>query len=158
MDSVFDKRRPRTGWIIALSAIGTFLVVMVALNFTPPEKLLERRVAHRHTVADSQFRREMSVLLGPAIMPRDAVLALQNGDEIFPAMLAAIRGAQTSITFETYIYWSGEVGEAFTAALVERAMAGIPIAIIIDWAGSRQIDPAMLTRLEEAGVQVKRYR
>jgi len=39
------------------------------------------------------------------------VTALHNGNEIFPAMLQAIRSAQTSITFETHIYWSGEIGK-----------------------------------------------
>ena len=37
--------------------------------------------------------------------------ALQNGDEIFPAMLAAIRGARRTINFESYIYWSGDIGQ-----------------------------------------------
>ena len=38
---------------------------------------------------------------------------LQNGDAIFPAMLEAIRGARRNINFETYIYWSGEIGQQF---------------------------------------------
>ena len=38
-------------------------------------------------------------------------------------MLAAIAAATRSITFETYIYWSGKVGNEFAAALIERARA-----------------------------------
>ena len=38
------------------------------------------------------------------------VATLLNGDQIFPAMLEAIESAQRSITFETYIYWAGEIG------------------------------------------------
>lgn len=145
-------------WTVAISALATFLVVMVALNFTRPEKKLEWRIEHRYAIADPQFRREMSVMLGPSITAGNKVTALQNGEQIFPAMLEAIRGATTSITFETYIYWSGEIGEAFTEALAERARAGIPVTVTVDWVGSAKMDRALLTRMEEAGVRVKRYR
>ena len=63
---------------------------------------------------------------------------LRNGDEIFPSMLAAIRGARKSITFETYIYWSGDIGKNFADALSERARAGVKVHVLIDWLGSRR--------------------
>lgn len=150
--------RTRTFWTIAISATATFVLVVLAMNFATPEKKLERRIDHLYAVSDPQFRREMSVLLGPSITAGNHVRALQNGAEIFPAMLEAIRGARTSVTFETYIYWSGEVGEEFTAALSERARADVPVAVTIDWAGSARMDRALLDRMEEAGVRVQRYR
>jgi cardiolipin synthase len=73
-------------------------------------------------------------------------------------MLRAIRAAETSITFETYIYWSGEIGKAFTLALSERARAGVPVSVIIDWVGSVKMDQSLLDSMEAAGVQVHRYR
>jgi cardiolipin synthase len=100
----------------------------------------------------------MSVMLGPSILPGNHVVDLQNGEEIFPAMLAAIRGAQRTITFETYIYWSGQIGEAFADALAERARAGVVVHVTIDWAGSVKMEEALLERMEEAGVEVERYR
>ena len=150
--------RRRMFWTVAISVLATFLFVLVALNFARPDKKLQWQIAHRYPIADPQFRREMSVMLGPSITAGNAVIALQNGVEIFPAMLEAIRGARTSITFETYIYWSGEIGETFTVALTERARAGIPVNVTIDWAGSAKMDRALLTRMEEAGVRVQRYR
>ena len=48
----------------------------------------------------------MGVLLGPQILDGNKTDVLLNGDEIFPAMLLAIRNARRTITFETYIYWS----------------------------------------------------
>ena len=140
------------------TALATLLVVVVSLNFTTPEKKLEQVVVHRHGIADPAFEREMGVLLGPAILGGNRVVALQNGDEIFPAMLQAIAAAKTSITFETYIYWSGAIGREFTAALVERARAGVPVNVVIDWAGSIKMDPAQLREMEAAGVRLQRYR
>ena len=144
--------------VIVVTALGTLFLTVVAMNFATPEKKLERKVEHRFAVADQQFPREMSVMMGPSIMPGNRIEALQNGREIFPAMLEAIRGARVSITFETYIYWSGEVGEEFTEALAERARAGVRVRVTVDWAGSIKMDAAQLQQMEEAGVRLHRYR
>jgi len=145
-------------WTIAITVMVTVLAVVLAMNFATPEKQLERKVEHHFAISNPQFRREMSVLMGPSIMSGNRIEALQNGAEIFPAMLEAIRGARTSITFETYIYWSGEIGEKFTEALSERARAGIPVHVTIDWVGSIKMEQELLDRMEDAGVQLERYR
>ena len=62
-------------------------------------------------------------------MGGNAVTELLNGDQIFPPMLAAIQGAKKSITFETYIYWSGDIGKQFADALSERARAGVRVHV-----------------------------
>lgn len=145
-------------WTIAITALVTLLVVVLSMNFATPEKKLERRITHRYATEDPQFHREMSVMLGPAIVPGNQVTALNDGDEIFPAMLAAIRGARETITFETYIYWSGTVGREFADALAERARAGVKVSMTIDWAGSIKMEQSLLQRMQDAGVEVQRYR
>ncbi|MDQ3618002.1 MAG: phospholipase D-like domain-containing protein [Pseudomonadota bacterium] len=145
-------------WTIVITAVVTFLLVVLAMNFATSEKDLERKIEHRYGISDPQFRREMSVMLGPSITSGNRVIALQNGAEIFPAMLEAVRAAQVSITFETYIYWSGEIGREFSDALSERARAGIPVNVTIDWAGSVKMDQELMDRMEDAGVRVHRYR
>ena len=74
----------------------------------------------------------MGSLLGPGIVGGNRVQELLNGEQIFPAMLAAIRSAQRSITFETYIYWSGDIGREFAEALAERARAGVKVHVLLD--------------------------
>lgn len=145
-------------WVIGVTVLATSLMLVMLQNFKKPEKVLERKVEHRYAVSDPQFRREMSVLLGPAIVRGNKVTALQNGNEIFPAMLLAIRSAQTSITFETFIYWSGEIGEKFSQALSERARAGVLVSVIIDWVGSTKMEQSLLNSMQAAGVQLHRYR
>jgi cardiolipin synthase len=100
----------------------------------------------------------MGVMLGPSITRGNRITALQNGDQIFPAMLEAIRAAQKTITFETYIYWSGDIGEEFTKALTERARAGVAVNVTVDWAGSFKMDQALVDRMTSAGVRVHHYR
>ena len=89
---------------IVVTFLLTALAVVIGLNFATPSKQLERKIEHRFAVADPQFKREMSVMLGPAILPGNHVTDLQNGAEIFPSMLEAIAGAKETVTFETYIY------------------------------------------------------
>jgi cardiolipin synthase A/B len=145
-------------WTIVATIAITTLCVVLAMNFATPEKKLEKPVTHRYAISDPEFKREMSVMLGPTILPGNRVTALQNGDQIFPAMLEAIGAARTSITFETYIYWSGEVGKQFTTALSERAKAGIPVHVVIDWAGSIKMDDELLDEMRGAGVRIHHYR
>ncbi|WP_019572030.1 phosphatidylserine/phosphatidylglycerophosphate/cardiolipin synthase family protein [Thioalkalivibrio sp. ALMg3] len=145
-------------WVIGITALATTLTLVLLQNFSTSGEVVDRKIEHRYTVSDPQFRREMSVMLGPAIVRGNQVTALQNGDEIFPAMLLAIRSAQTSITFETFIYWSGEIGAEFSQALSERARAGVQVSVIIDWVGSAKMDQSLLDSMQAAGVQLHRYR
>ena len=100
----------------------------------------------------------MGSLLGPGFVPGNRVTSLLNGDEVFPAMLEAIRSARRTITFESYIYWSSSIGHQFTAALAERARAGVRTHVMIDWAGSQKVDQDDIKRLRQAGVEVVFYR
>ena len=144
--------------VAAISAVVTLLLVLVTLNVATGEQRIDEQIQTPFALGDDQFRREMSVLLGPDILGGNVVTALQNGDEIFPAMLAAIDSAQHSITFETYIYWDGETGARFADALSARARAGIPVHVLVDWAGALKMDDATLDEMSAAGVEVEQYR
>jgi cardiolipin synthase len=153
-----SSSRPRTLRIVVLSVAGTAIAIALGRNFAVPEKQLERHVVHRYGADDPQFRREMSVMMGPAVVGGNRVTDLQNGVEIFPAMLAAERCARSTVNFETYIYWSGDIGQQMAEALAERAGAGVTVSVIIDWAGSVKMDAALLDLMQRAGVRVERYR
>jgi cardiolipin synthase len=127
------------------------------LNFTEAEKHVQEPLAHLHGIDDPQFIHEMGTLLGPPVLSGNVIEDLQNGDAIFPAMLAAIRNAQHSITFETYIYWSGEIGNDFRLALIERAQAGVKVHVLLDWLGSQKIDPDTVPAMRGAGIEVEFY-
>ncbi len=143
----------------ALLAVAfTVFATIVTMNFLTPEKQLDRKLEHLYPVADEQFRREMSVMLGPTIVDGNSVEPLQNGQEIFPAMLADVRSARTSIAFETYIYWSGDIGREFANALAERARSGVDVHVLIDWVGGLKMDKALLDQIVQAGAKVHQYR
>ena len=95
------KRSRSTLAAVLITFVLTLLAVLVVLNFSGGEKKIDQRIPHLYSIGDPQFHRTMGVLLGPAILDGNRFEVLLNGDQIFPAMLGAIRSAQRSITFET---------------------------------------------------------
>jgi cardiolipin synthase len=142
---------------ILLTAAATLLVSLLVRNLSSGEAKIQHEIEHHFGVSDEQFQRAVGHLLGPPIVDGNRVTALHNGDQIFPAMLEAIRGARRSITFETYIYWSGTIAEEFSAALSERARAGVPVHVLLDWLGSSKMDQQLIDQMKEAGVKVDQY-
>ena len=144
-------------WIAIIAALTVAALVTWMLH-PSSGRSLSYTVDHRYAATDPQFVREMSVVLGPTVLQGNSVTALNNGDEIFPSMLEAIRSARKTITFETYIYWSGEIGNEFADALAERAKAGVAVHMLVDWVGSAKMDDALLQKMKESGVEIVRYR
>src|SRR5688572_7153191 len=100
----------------------------------------------------------MEGALATRIEPGNRIETLVNGDEIFPAMLKAIAEARSTINFATYIYWSGQIAEAFADALSERARAGVRVNIILDFVGSLEMDERLIRQMEAAGVRLIQFR
>jgi cardiolipin synthase A/B len=108
-------------------------------------------------VTDPQFARSLGALLDAPLVASNRVTSLLNGDQFFPAMLEAIRGARQSITFESYIYQSGRVSDQFTEALAQRARAGVKIRVLLDSIGSRHLKGRDLDALRAAGADVRMF-
>ena len=140
-----------------LHPVIALLVLLVTGCAMHGEKRIEHPIPHLYAAKDPQFVRTMGVLLGPDLLDGNRTEVLLNGDEIFPAMLKAIRSAKKTITFETYIYWSGAIGQEFADALAERSRAGVKVHVLLDWLGSSKMDAALLDVMEEAGVELRKY-
>ncbi len=149
-------RKTMIGAVIA-AVVLTLVVVFIALNLTGGEKEIKHRVERLYSTADPHFQYVMGELLGPPITGGNRYEVLVNGDRIFPSMLEAIRSARKSIDFETYIYWSGDIGRTFADALVERARDGVAVNVLLDWVGSAKMDDSLMDELKAAGVTILKY-
>lgn len=147
----------RTMLWIGGAVLLTLASVVLVINFTGGEKKIEQHIDRHYALEDPRFLHELGVLLGPPFIAGNRHQVLQNGDEIFPAMLGAIRNARTSITFESYIYWSGDIGRDFASSLVERARNGVKVHVLLDWVGSAKMDDALIDAMKTAGVQVRKF-
>ncbi|GGJ79377.1 cardiolipin synthase B [Streptomyces camponoticapitis] len=106
----------------------------------------------------TRIRRRLERLIGIAATEGNSLTALRNGDEIFPAMLAAIRSAEHTVDMMTFVYWRGDIAREFARALAERARAGVRVRLLLDGFGSRLIEKELLEEMEETGVQVAWFR
>ncbi|BCZ77679.1 cardiolipin synthase B [Paraburkholderia terrae] len=142
---------------ILLTAVVTLVVVLAVANLSTGEKKIEHKIERRYGSDDPQFIRSMGLLLGPPVTSGNRFEVLLNGDEIFPSMLEGIASAQKTITFETFIYWSGAIGEQIAGALSEKARAGVAVHVLLDWVGSQKMDRHYLQMLKDAGAEVIQY-
>jgi cardiolipin synthase A/B len=83
---------------------------------------------------------------------------LRNGAEYFPALEAAIAGAEHEIYLQTYIYAADEVGERIGNALKQAAQRGVAVHILLDGFGCKDLPKAFIQALRQAGVQIMFYR
>ena len=148
-------------WIYALAAIaitslGLLFVLLVAL-----------RVSVRYTLEEPGDMSQpgfVHTLVGLTSSPERPVTQARlygDVDEIYESMLEAIRGAQHTITFETYLFWSGQITDRFVEAFGERARAGVKVKLLLDADGSRFLTRRTLQALKDSwhsllgGVRVK---
>src|SRR5262245_34784921 len=122
------------------------MIIFIAQD---PETL---RVESPVAATDTTFPEYMASLVGSPVDSGDAYTILHNGDEAFPAMLSAIESAKTRISFETYVYKDGEIGDRFIEALATAAKRGVTVRVVIDPIGSL-MKPKNRNRLAEAGAK-----
>ncbi|HUB86623.1 MAG TPA: cardiolipin synthase [Verrucomicrobiae bacterium] len=82
---------------------------------------------------------------------------LVNGDETFPAMLAAIESAKISISLCTYIFDNDASGKKFAAALQRAVQRGVQVRVLVDSAGARYSFPPVTWKLRHIGVPCARF-
>jgi cardiolipin synthase len=148
--------RTRIYWVVG-SVLASALLTLAAVNLIPAQKRIEHHVERLYQTGSDEYYRSLGVLLGPPVLGGNRVEGLQNGREMFPAMLAAIRGARRTINLEIYIFWSDDIGRKFADALSERARSGVRVHLLIDWVGSKYMERSLIDEMTSAGVEVHQY-
>jgi cardiolipin synthase len=142
-------------WVYA--ALAALVIAFILVSAYPSLQKMSYEVQFENSIEEPHFKRVLSELLGPPFIERNKVQTLLNGDEIFPSMLQAIDDAKSTITFESYIYWSGEIGRKFADALSKKAKQGVHVHLLLDWLGSEKLDEQEIQKMKDAGVEVERY-
>jgi cardiolipin synthase len=86
------------------------------------------------------------------------VRLLCGGDELFPAMIAAIQRARHDVWLATYIFNDDPAAEAVAQALAQAARRGVRVRVVLDGFGSRSTLPTLRRWWEGAGVAVAVFR
>lgn len=83
---------------------------------------------------------------------------LVNGEQYFPALLAAIDAARRVIEIETYIFAEDNIGIRVALALAAAASRGVEVRLLIDGFGGGDYARRLVRELGVHGVQVRIYR
>jgi cardiolipin synthase len=138
-------------------AFGTGMMALVSYLIAPVEAPPRYGLDHEFDVKSPEFLATIAGATGVPFTSGNRIDILNNGDSFYPIMLREIGAAQVSITIEAYIYWEGDIGRAFAAALAERAQAGVRVKILLDAIGSNSIGADILGILKSSGCQVAWY-
>src|SRR5688572_22685948 len=120
---------------VFLGALILFgLVLVVVLVIAQDQETL--KIRSPIAADDPRSLKYVASLVDSAVSTSNTYDILENGDEVFPAMLDSIASARRRISFETYIYEDGTLADQFTAALVAAARRGVRVNLVIDAVGS----------------------
>jgi cardiolipin synthase A/B len=143
-------------WIaITLAFLG---IVLLFCLFFIRRHTIPYRIEHSFSVSAPEFVGSALALSDPVLVPGNKIDLLQNGEEYFPIMLAAIRAARKTINFEAYIVYSDRIGRQFRDALIERANSGVEVRVLLDGIGSGwNLNNADVHLMKKAGCKFAYY-
>jgi cardiolipin synthase A/B len=142
----------RRAFVILLCAAG---VIAFGLMLAQDQVTLQVRSAV--SAEDAEHPSYVAALVGAELSRGNDIEVLTNGDQMFPAMLTAIDNARRRISFESYIYDTGEIANRFTAALEKAAARGVKVNIVVDAVGASSMERDHVERLRKAGCHVGQF-
>ncbi|MGK9247036.1 PLDc N-terminal domain-containing protein [Inquilinus limosus] len=172
-----DDVRAATGWVgvIVLNPIlGAVIYLVLGVNRVRRAAIARRRRRSGAGMDDRETGPEVDVAaasapqfaslqrLGDRVSPfavtaGNELRLLQGGDEAYPAMLEAIRGARSAIALQSYIFDNDPVGREIAGALIEAARRGVEVRVLIDGIGARYSRPQIVGVLRAGGVRTARF-
>lgn len=108
--------------------------------------------------ATNVYRNRLEVATGVPFISGNDIRLLNNGVEIFPSMLEAIGAASSSIDFETYAYWRGDIAHRFAEAFCDAARSGRRVRVLLDSYGARTMEAELVDLLQNSGVELRWFR
>ena len=140
-------------------AIGLFMVVVaLGLASSACARVQSHFALPDLAMGDPAFGPTIEAYTGTRVVGGNTVDVLLNGDEIFPAILAAIRSAESTITYAQYFYEQGEMPEQIAVAFAERCRAGVRAHIRLDGFGSLLMPAKYRETMADAGCEVVIFR
>lgn len=105
------------------------------------------------TVLDRHLALEQAYSETPLVAGNHVEL-LENGEETYREMFAAIAAARDHINMETYILEDDEVGKRFAQALIDKQKQGVQVNLIRDAVGTIDTPNAFFDQLKDAGINI----
>jgi cardiolipin synthase len=147
-------------WILTFVGLGilAFATAIVTLFFALGRRPGRVWASEVPPVASRDFLMGISGMVASALETGGTVKLLNNGDEIFPTILQAMRKARKTINFSVYIWEPGKVSDMVFEVMTERARAGVEVRVLLDGLGCMRVPSEGLEALQAAGGRVERFR
>ena len=143
-----------------LALIGVAFLVGVAVSLFGPwgRRPPTYQITDMPPVDSSDFLVSVAGAAGAPVRSGGTAKLLNNGVEIFPAILDAIRSAKRTVNLAAYIWEPGQVSDDLFAALTERARAGVQIRLLLDGVGGMRAPEKEMAVLRAAGGRIEPFR
>lgn len=109
-------------------------------------------------IGEPAFVRTLEAYTGTPTVSGNEVQILLNGDEVFPAQLAAVRAARSTITYAQYFYQDGAIARELAEAFADRCRAGVAVSILLDGFGTLAMPDDYANLMTRAGCHVAVFR
>lgn len=164
------------GFILLVPFLGWLIYMLLGVNRIQ-RRARELRGAPRGTILplpkrrlgelpspDHEPRRELESLarfgqkvLAESYEADNRIDILTNGDEAYPAMVAAIDGATRSLALSTYIFNNDDAGAIFLDAISRAIERGVRVRVLIDGVGSWYSRPSIIPQLRRRNINYARF-
>lgn len=147
-------------WMMVLAIVGALTIVSIVVTLFTALGRRPGRIEATATppVDHPDFRHAIAGLANAPVVAGGRAQLLNNGVEIFPALLEAIGQARRTINFMVYIWEPGRASERLFQALRDRARAGVEVRLLLDGVGGLRVPRDDLRALQEAGAKVAWFR
>jgi len=144
------------GTLTALGLILALVGLLSVAHTTPVHTVLAPGVGgEAPAVHDPQFNRIMELYTGTHLSEGNRVEVLLNGDSTYERMWDDIRSAKQSIIVQAYFAEPGKVADSLQRLLIDRARAGVRVAVLLDAFGAASLKHTkVLPALRAAGIRV----
>jgi cardiolipin synthase len=144
--------------VLAIAGSLSIAAALVTLFSPLGRRPATLRVTEVPPVDSPDFLLSVAGAAGAPIEVGGTARLLNNGVEIFPALLEAIRNARHTIDFAAYIWEPGQVSDQMFAALTERARGGVQVRLLLDGVGGLKAPEEGIAALRAAGGRVEPFR
>jgi len=103
------------------------------------------------------FARVSDAIIRRPLVQNNAVEPLHNGEQAYPAMLAAIEAARHQVLLTTYIFETNATGRRFIAALARARRRGVQVRVLLDGVGELYSWPRAGRLLARVGIPFARF-
>jgi cardiolipin synthase len=174
--ALLHKRDPRAatlwiGIVWLIPVLGPFLYIAMGVNRIRRRAVLlgvHKTVGHpvpddlgEPENAGAEHLKMLSRVVGRVVerplTPGNKIQPLINGDETFPAILAAIESAKKSVSLVSYIFDNDPTGMQFVAALERAVRRGVKVRVLVDAAGTRYSWPPITHKLRQAKIPFAKF-